>query len=288
MVGFDEATAVRGGGSGSYRVNIDPEWTVSGNPHGGYLLALLARAAIAEHADGGHPHPLSSSAVYLKPPVLGPATITVETLRQGRTASQVRARLTQPDGAQPDGAQPNSAQPDGTQPGGNGIRVEALFTLGHLGDPDVKAVPHWVDTTPPEVTAYEDCPVSPVDVPGTAIRVAMLERVEQRLDPVALKRPGDFRGWLRFADDRAFDPISLLYAADSFPPATFTIGSVGWVPTLELTVYVRAVPAPGPLRVRQRVRLLAGDFVDQVCEVWDSTGQVVAQATQLAAVRMAR
>jgi hypothetical protein len=80
--------------------------------------------------------------------------------------------------------------------------------------------------------------------------------------------------------------VSLLYVADSMPPATFTLGSVGWVPTLELTVYVRAVPAPGPVRIRQRARLLGGDLVDQVCEVWDARDRVVAQATQLAAVRM--
>jgi len=80
--------------------------------------------------------------------------------------------------------------------------------------------------------------------------------------------------------------LSLLYVADSFPPSTFTLGSVGWVPTLELTTYLRGVPAPGPLRLRQRARMLAGSFVDQVCEAWDSRGRVVVQATQLAAVRM--
>jgi hypothetical protein len=48
------------------------------------------------------------------------------------------------------------------------------------------------------------------------------------------------------------------------------------------------VPVPGPVRVRQRVRVLAGDFVDQVTEVWGSTDRVVAQATQLAAVRIGR
>ena len=97
---------------------------------------------------------------------------------------------------------------------------------------------------------------------------------------------GELRGWLRFADGTPFDPVGLLYVADAFPPATFTLGSVGWVPTLELTVYLRAVPAPGPLRVRQRVRALSAPVVDQVCEVWDSADRIVAQATQLALVRL--
>ena len=55
---------------------------------------------------------------------------------------------------------------------------------------------------------------------------------------------------------------------------------------MSLTAYIRALPAPGPLRMRQRVRLLAGSLADQVCEAWDSSGRIVAQATQIDAVRM--
>jgi len=263
MARFDEATAVDGV-NGTYEARLDPEWTVSGNPHGGYLLAILARAAIA--ADGKQPHPLSASAVYVAPPEVGPATVVVEPLRRGRAASQSRARLIQ----------------------GERTCVEALFTLGRLDEADG---PRWVDAPPPDVAPPDQCPVSPTEPPGAGVRVAMLDLVEQRLDPATLRRgadgAGDIRGWLRFGDETPFDPVSLLYVADSFPPATFTLGSVGWVPTLELTAYVRAVPAPGRLRVRQRVRQLSGGMVDQVCEVWDARDRVVVQATQLALVRMA-
>jgi hypothetical protein len=172
--------------------------------------------------------------------------------------------------------------------------VEALFTLGLLAEDGMT----WLDAPPAEVAAFADCLRSPVEPPGTNVKVAMLDMVDQRLDLASLGRAdasrlnrtggtGELRGWLGFADGTPFDPVSLLYAADSFPPATLTLGSVGWVPTLELTVYVRAVPAAGPLRVRQRVRALTGSVVDQVCEIWDSTGAVVAQASQLALVRMA-
>ncbi len=84
----------------------------------------------------------------------------------------------------------------------------------------------------------------------------------------------------------AFDPISLLYAVDAFPPATFDIATTGWVATLELTAYVRALPAPGPLRVVSKARLVDGPWVDQACDVWDSTGRLVVQAIQLAGVRL--
>ena len=38
--------------------------------------------------------------------------------------------------------------------------------------------------------------------------------------------------------------------------------------------------------VRQRARLVQADLVDEVCHVWDSRGRLVAQATQLAGVRV--
>ena len=94
------------------------------------------------------------------------------------------------------------------------------------------------------------------------------------------------RGWLDLPGTAVFDPISLLFAVDSFPPATIDIERVGWVPTLELTAYVRALPVPGPVRVLQRAHLISGQRVDEACFVWDRSGRLVAQATQLAGIRL--
>ncbi|GAA2328364.1 thioesterase family protein [Dactylosporangium salmoneum] len=249
MAGFTQATAIDGD-----EAQLDPQWTVGGRPNGGYLLALLARAA----ATPLHPHPLSASAVYLSPPEPGPAAVAVESLRDGRSASQARVRLTQKDR----------------------VCVEALFTLGDLA---AAGEARWSDADPPEVAPREELLRTPVEPPGAGVRIDMMEQIDQRVD---FGRPGDLRGWLSFADGSAFDAYSLLFAVDSFPPATFTLGGFGWTPTLELTAYVRGIPAPGPLRVRQRARLVTATQVDQVCEVWDAEGRIVAQATQLAAYRM--
>ncbi|MDT4920087.1 MAG: hypothetical protein QOI15_989, partial [Pseudonocardiales bacterium] len=94
------------------------------------------------------------------------------------------------------------------------------------------------------------------------------------------------RGWLALPGDEPFDPASLLYAVDSFPPATLDVELTGWVPTLELTGYVRALPAPGPVRVLQEAHLVDHQRVDETCWVWDSTGRLVAHGTQLAAIRI--
>jgi hypothetical protein len=93
------------------------------------------------------------------------------------------------------------------------------------------------------------------------------------------------RGWTRFADGRQPDVLSLLFLADAMPPATLMIGSTGWVPTLQMSVAVRAHPAPGWLSIRMTAGLVTGGMVDETCVLWDSRGRMVGQSTQLARVR---
>jgi hypothetical protein len=120
-----------------------------------------------------------------------------------------------------------------------------------------------------------------------------MDVVDLRIDPADLGfaqgRPsgrGVLRGWLALPEDEPFSTSSLLYAVDAFPPATFEIAPTGWVPTLELSAYVRALPAPGPVRVLQKAQLIEGERVDEACFVWDSRNRLVAQATQLAGIRL--
>lgn len=275
---FDRATAVAlrhadEGGRAVHDVVIDPGWTIGDKPHGGYLLATIARAAgdAANAVEGPeHPHVLSATAAYVGPPALGPAEVHCEVLRRGRAMSQVRARLVQ------QGA----------------VRVEAAFTLGLLR-PD--AEPWWGGERAPALTGEPDGDSGvrrPSAGPG-GTPMPIMDRVDMRLDPTtagfSVGEPagvGELRGRLRFVDGRAPDHLALLYAVDALPPATFDLaGTTGWVPTLSLTAYLRALPAPGDLVVRQRAGLVEAGTVDEVCDVWDSRGRLVAQATQLAGVR---
>jgi hypothetical protein len=261
---FSEVSALTAVGPGRFEAAADPAWTIAGKPNGGYLLAMLGRAA-TEVAP--HPHVLAASAHYLRAPEPGPVTIAAEMLRTGRSASQVRASLGQ----------------EGK------TCVEVLLTLGGLSEGQR---PFWQEGLPPaDGASYEDCERF---VPKEGFRPPILEQIELRLDPAtrgfATGSPtgrGELKGWLTLPHAEDFDTVSLLYALDAFPPATFDIEATrGWVPTLELTAYVRALPAPGPVRVLHKAQLIQGGFVDEACFVWDCKDQLVASSTQLAGIRL--
>lgn len=70
------------------------------------------------------------------------------------------------------------------------------------------------------------------------------------------------------------------------PPASYDLGLPGWAPTIQLTAHVLRLPAPGPVKVRLSVTEVGGGRMDETAMVWDSRDRLVAQATQLAAIRV--
>ena len=263
MSAFDLATTVRPAGAGRYAVDLHPGWSVGGRPNGGYLLTVIGRAALDA---SGRPDPLAMSAHFLAPPAGGPAEVTTELTREGRRVSAVRATLRQ----------------DGRPV------VDALISTGEVtADPE----PIRVSGEMPRFTPVDDClPASGV-APG-ATRVGLHDFVDLRIDPASVGwasgEPGgsmEIRGWCRLRDGAQPDSLSLLLMGDAFPPVTFDLGLYGWVPTVELTTYVRARPAPGWLACRMTARLVGDGWIDEDAELWDAEGRLVAQARQLAGVR---
>lgn len=70
------------------------------------------------------------------------------------------------------------------------------------------------------------------------------------------------------------------------PPVSYDLGVPGLAPTVQLTAYLRRLPAPGPVRVRWTAGEVSGDLMDETTQVWDSKDRTVAHATQIAAVRL--
>jgi acyl-CoA thioesterase len=253
---FDEDTKVESAGDARYAANLTDRWNALGGvPNGGYLLAVALNALRKEMP---HPDPVVASATYLRPGSTGPATVATEVARTGRRLSTGEARL--------------------SQQGREVVRVIATFA-------DLSAANGRTHTasSPPDLPDPDEATTLNTPLPG----VTIVDRFEYR----AAQPPGWANGaptgtpdqtfWMRFRDGREPDPIALAAIVDAAAPAVLELGEPGSA-TIELTVHVRARPAPGWLACRALTRHVIGGFHEEDFEVWDSTGKLVAQSRQFA------
>ncbi|MGH3713972.1 MAG: thioesterase family protein [Micromonosporaceae bacterium] len=253
---FDADTAVVAGEApGSYTATLTDRWSpLSGQPNGGYALGIAVRALAAEL---DQPDPLVVSAYFLRPSAPGPAELTTEVVRKGRRISTGEVRM--------------------RQNGSETLRVVANFT-------DLTAAQGrtTVFGEPPKLPPPEECHALPGGIPGLTIG----DRYEYRYPAPPGWPEGRLSGdpqaelWLRFADGRDADTLSLPAIADAAPPAVMELGE--WSSTIELTVHLRARPAPGWLACRVATRYIMDGYHEEDFDVWDSTGVLVAQGRQLA------
>ncbi|GJF27609.1 hypothetical protein KNE206_03090 [Kitasatospora sp. NE20-6] len=267
---------------GRYEAELGAGWQIGGGVNGGLLLAVAGHAiSLANSADNvngtdnersadaangaaAHRHPLSITGHYLSASRPGPASVLTGTVRRGRTLTTGTASLVQ----------------DGEE------RLRVLATYGDLTTLDGEVA---TSAEPPVMPVPDACIGVEHAPPQLIEQAALLERFDLRLDPATVgwalgqpSRNGRIQGWFRLADGRQPDPLLLLLVADALPPVTFDLGMPGWAPTIELTVHLRAVPAPGWLRVSHATRNLAGGYFEEDCEIWDEAGRLVAQSRQLA------
>jgi acyl-CoA thioesterase len=258
---FDTDTRVEPAGESTYRATLTDSWNALGGvPNGGYLLAVCLNALAREMP---LPDPVVVSATYLRPAAQGPAELRTELVRAGRRVATGEVRLRQ----------------DGREV------VRALATFADLGKAQGRTV---MRSAPPDLPAPEeahDVTDGAPPLPG----VNITDRFEYR----APQLPGWARGeptgdadlafWLRFSDGREADPIALAAMVDAAAPAVLETGAPGSA-TIELTVHIRARPAPGWLACRASTRHLIDGFHEEDFEIWDSTGALVAQSRQFAIV----
>jgi hypothetical protein len=258
---FTTSSRVRPLGDGTFAATLSSAWTIGGKPHGGFLVSLLTRAAVAA-AGGGTPaaDPLTVSAQFLRAPELGPVLLRTELRKDGGQTTVVRVQLEQR---------------------GQSC-VEGVVTTGRL---------------PRERAAWSELPNLPAEPPGNALDIAALpmasvfrltEVCDVRIDPNGAGflhgQTGDpprLRLWARPRNEQV-DPFFALLVGDIAPPVTFNLGRFGWSPTVQLTALLRSRPAPGWLRVHVDCRAVHGPWFDADATVIDSTGRLICQARQLA------
>jgi acyl-coenzyme A thioesterase PaaI-like protein len=265
---FATASRVRPLGDGTFTAELPATWTVRGRPHGGFLLSLLARTAMATHSGGsGAPliDPLAVSAQFLNPPSAGPVLLRTELRKSGRQATVTTVHLEQR---------------------GKSC-VEGVVTTGRL---------------PRERAAWSDLPNLSAEPPGNAVEVAALPLAsvfkltttcDIRLDPNGagflhghIGDPLRLRLWVR---PRA-EPVDALFAivaGDINMPLTFNLGRFGWTPTVQMTALLRSRPSPGWLRVLVESRAVHGPWFDSDATVIDATGRLICQSRQLSLAALA-
>ncbi|MEU8363416.1 thioesterase family protein [Nonomuraea sp. NPDC048882] len=260
MTKFDEATQAIRADENTYDVCLDPGYAIGGPLNGGYLMAVILRAAVDASP---FEHPVSTTAQFLKVPAAGPAQVRIEPLKAGRTVAFARATLVQ----------------DGV------ARIEALITTATLND----AEPIYSDKATYEMPHIDECAKLPEPKPESGM--TLNAQMELLFDPPTIGwlkgepsgRP-ESRAYFRLAEPQDPDPYVLALAVDALPPVVFSAGARGWAPTVDLTWHLRALPAPGWLTLLGSGRLVSDGWFDEEVEVRDSTGRLVAQARQLARV----
>lgn len=269
MSQFDEETRLQSSADGSSSGQISSSWNIGTNPNGGYLV-VLAVAALRKQIPR-HPDPVSVTVHYLRPG-LGdqPCQVNCQLLRSGATLSTARASLIQQDKS----------------------CLEVLAAFADLASNTDSVAAQVSGSTPtliaPEIPPPDQCILRSGAEQG--VELPIMNRLDIRLHPDEFKAGAagkpQVTGWMRFRDGRPPDSLALLLFADAFPPSIFgLLGSVGWVPTIELTVHVRRRPAPGWILGQFRTLDLADGRMIEDGALWDSTGQLVAQSRQLAILR---
>ncbi len=240
--------------------------------HGGRALAVLTGAVLTQTDPEQHPHPVTVSALYAAAAAPGPATVVVTPLKTGRTFASFHASLQQ----------------------GGIPMIDALLTAGRLPAWDTPALWDSGSEPAPDLPDLEHCV-------GGSQHAASRDRLTKtpsdgslsvRLDPASAPPPygpggrGDFRAWVR-ANDETDPCLAAIVLGDGLPPVTFDLDMAkGWVPTVQMQVILRRVPPMGWLKARQWGAQMAGGLLDETCTLWAPSGELIAQARQVAAYRV--
>jgi acyl-CoA thioesterase len=260
---FDADSRVTATGSeGVYAAELTRRWDgTAGAVNGGYMLATCIRALARAIP---FPDPVVISGFFLRPGTAGPASIRTSVIRSGRTTAFGESVL--------------------AQDGKDVVRATAVFArLGRDG-------PVFTDGAPPDLPPPEDCPGAAARAGGRPSpgQPSIAERIEFRSPTLPGWRTGRPSGrpasefWMRFADGRDADLFTLPLLVDSTAPAVLELGAGST--TIQLTVHLRARPAPGWLACRAVTRFVSGGYHEEDFEIWDSAGALVAQSRQLALI----
>jgi Thioesterase-like superfamily len=262
---FADAMALQQVDHGVYDATLNSHWTIGPKLHGGVMMALCAAAAREAH--GGPMQPIAVSASYLSAPEPGPLRVRTFIRKPGRRVTVVDVELIQ----------------------GGRTAVHAVVTLSepeHHVPPLLSAnpvVPLMAPEPPPDIE-----PIGPGHPMAGTVNYAECCDIRPLLSSVPTEgtadgRPPVIQIWAR----PKAEPPDILFAlmcGDISMPVAFAVGRTGWAPTVQLTAYLRGLPADGWLRVVCTTTQIGQDWFDEDHIVVDCEGRIVVQTRQLAMV----
>ncbi|WP_396892366.1 thioesterase family protein [[Mycobacterium] wendilense] len=249
-----------------FTAELNLHWTIGPKIHGGVMLALCAKAAGLAITGGETGFaPVAVSASYLSAPDPGSVRLVARVRKRGRRVSLVDVELIQ------------------------GQRV-AVRTSVTLAEPEHDAAPLLAANPVPAQMPPE--PPAGIEAIGPGHPLAEINHLAAGCDirpdmsQLWTPTPGQApvtRLWVRPRTEVP-DVLFALMCGDISMPVTFAVGRTGWAPTIQLTAYLRGLPADGWLRILCTTTQIGQDWFDEDHLVVDSTGRIVVQTRQLAMV----
>ena len=257
---FDSDISLVREGPLRFRGNVSGNWSVNGSPNGGYLMAMVAHAMSMAGERKWTP---IITAHYISRSVPGDVELRVEEIARTSQFTRLQAGLFQ-------------------------HGREKIRALGTFADEKYECFIVRYETGPPDVPPRDECVPVP-ELPD----FSLLGNLDMRLDPACtgwmqgkLAEKSEHRGWVAFRDERPLDVTSIFLIADAFPPPVFaSLGMIAWVPTIELSVNVRNVPATKWVKCVFRTRFINCGLCEEDGEIWDEAGALVAISRQIAQFR---
>jgi hypothetical protein len=265
---FTDAMALTSTGDGVYEGVLNEHWTIGPKVHGGAMLALCANAARTEFGEPGV-EPIAVSGNFLWAPDPGAMTAVATVRKRGRRVSLIDVEL--------------------TQSGRTALR--AAITMGipehsdlNNGAPLLSVNPVVPLMTPEPPPGLE--PIGPGHSMADIVHLAHGCDIRPSLTTFTPRRDGGMpviEYWVR-PKGVAPDALFALLCGDVSAPVTFGVGRFGWAPTVQLTAYLRALPADGWLRVMCTATQIGQEWFDEDHIVVDCEGRIIVQTRQLAMV----
>ena len=260
---FLRDTAVSRLDENSWEAELTDDWSIGGVANGGYSMATAARA-LSESLD--HKDPLSITGHYLSRVEPGKALLEIEKLNIGKSVSTALLKF--------------------TQEGEERIRFTSCFTDFSKSKGDTLR-----ELEVPDFPPIEECVAMPYKEGFTPV---LEKQIDRKFTPQSdwwdEDRPRDracLDAYYAWPGGEDIDLFSVIFFLDTMSPPIFNrLGSRGWVPSLELTVHLKQLPSPGPLRMRGKTDFITSGFLEEDDEIWDSEGNLIGLARQMAKLRM--